>query len=111
MVASELAVTETAPVVAVADVGRSRTRGYVQGALILLAGIAIVWIGLVPMGRVAGIIKVPVVLIGILAIFKGIDQIAKAAARAVLRDRLLALHDLARVADPRRHLRRLPAPR
>ena len=38
MVASELAVTETAPVVAVADVGRSRTRGYVQGAVILLVG-------------------------------------------------------------------------
>jgi peptide/nickel transport system permease protein len=79
VVASELAVAESAPVVAVADVERSRTRGYVQGAVVLLAGIAIVWIGLVPMGRVAGIIKVPVVLLGILAMYKGIDQIAKAA--------------------------------
>lgn len=79
MVASELEVVRSTEVVTAAPVRTgSRAAGLVRGGLLLAAGIAVVYIGLVPMGHVTGIIKVPVVLAGIALTYMGVDGLAKA---------------------------------
>jgi peptide/nickel transport system permease protein len=49
------------------------------GVLLLVAGVAVVYIGLVPMGHVTGIIKIPTVLVGIAGMYQGIDRILRGA--------------------------------
>jgi peptide/nickel transport system permease protein len=49
----------------------------VLGPLLIVAGVVLTWVSLVPMGDVTGSVKVPLVLIGIGAVFMGIDRLAK----------------------------------
>lgn len=79
MVASEIAVVQAAEVPAAAPTPtRSRTAGVAWGGVLLAAGIAVIYIGLVPMGHATGIVKVPVVLGGIAVTYVGVDRLAKA---------------------------------
>jgi peptide/nickel transport system permease protein len=54
-----------------------RRAGLTQAVLLLVAGIAVVYAGLVPMGHVAGIIKVPTVILGLAGLYLGLDRAAK----------------------------------
>lgn len=55
-----------------------RAAGLVQGLVLLVVGVVLIYVGLVPMGHQPGIIKVPVVLIGIWSIFQAIVRSGKA---------------------------------
>src|SRR3954452_6102213 len=67
---SELAVVESLETpVALPTEGPARHFAALQAILFLIAGIVIMYVGLVPMGHVAGIIKVPVVLLGVVCLY------------------------------------------
>ncbi len=67
---SELAVVESLETpVALPAKGPTRHFAALQAILFLIAGVVIMYVGLVPMGHVAGIIKVPVVLLGVVCLY------------------------------------------
>jgi peptide/nickel transport system permease protein len=78
VVASELAVIEATEYLPPVRAPRSRAAGLLGGAVLLALGVAIIYIGLVPMGGASGIIKVPVVLVGIAVTYRSLDLSAKA---------------------------------
>jgi peptide/nickel transport system permease protein len=76
---SELAVVESLETpVALPRIGPARHFGLLQAVLFLIAGIAILYVGLIPMGHVAGIIKVPVVLLSLVSLYLACARAGKA---------------------------------
>ncbi len=76
---SELAVVESLETpVALPTVAPARHYGVLQGVLFLIAGIVILYVGLVPMGHVAGVIKVPVVLLSFVCMYLACVRAGKA---------------------------------
>lgn len=58
--------------------GRSRRAGLLQAVGFLAVGVAAVALGLTEMTHVAGLIKVPTVLVGLVALYLACDRVAKA---------------------------------
>ncbi|HEY2301258.1 MAG TPA: ABC transporter permease [Acidimicrobiales bacterium] len=76
---SELAVVESLETpVALPTVAPARHYGILQGVLFLIAGIVILYVGLVPMGHVRGVIKVPVVLLSLVCMYLACVRAGKA---------------------------------
>jgi hypothetical protein len=63
---SELAATESITAIpALPAVVPAHRAGLLQGILFAILGVVVMYIGLVPMGHVVGIVKVPVVLVSV----------------------------------------------
>jgi peptide/nickel transport system permease protein len=77
---SELAVVESveAPAALPELAPTGRQPGLLQAVLFLVAGIALLYVGLVPMGHVAGVVKVPVVLASLVLLYLAVDRAGKA---------------------------------
>ena len=57
---------------------RSKRRQLAEAAAYLVVGVGAVYAGLVPLGHVTGVVKVPVVLAGVAALFLACDRAGKA---------------------------------
>jgi peptide/nickel transport system permease protein len=79
---SELAVVESVESVetplALPTGAPARRPGLIQSVLFAVLGVALLYVGLVPMGHVVGLVKVPVVLASFVAFYLAIDRAGKA---------------------------------
>src|SRR5438477_2778807 len=81
VVAPELAVVETIDTLDIIPKGpalpESRLLGVVQAGVLMVVGVAGLYLSLVTMGHVTGAVKVPAVLVAVAVIYVGIDRMAK----------------------------------
>jgi peptide/nickel transport system permease protein len=76
---SELAATESITAIpALPAVVPAHRAGLLQGILFAILGVVVMYIGLVPMGHVVGIVKVPVVLVSVAFLYLACDRVGKA---------------------------------